>query len=535
MDGLDFLPPRASFGRSDPNQHNPSHQHHRHPHARKDHQDNGNGNPKEHSSHPSINISHGNNNNNNNNNKYSYNNNKRQRILLRVVLRNKVYKVVAWFLFSFAISYMVYGNSFYFLCRSQASIQNRRSIHDRAIVQGMAYLRSLDTSTTTSTSPNNNNKASRNVTTTPTICMAISATQRKVPYVQALIASLLLGNDPKDISTLDLHILPNAAAGAKDERNNNRNNNNNNNNNNNKTRRMLILDLEGIPGVVPFLHIHDTKPSKIEKERASDTRANLNQNYAALLETCLQYSTAPWIVALEEDTILCRDFIPKLNDIFSQSRKEVKKKDKDNNHRRTAFIKLFVSDRWDGFEAKNLGTTLVQMASVGAMVTLLLLFVLRLWIRITTRGGAADSILSLPVLELWLLLSLGLFLNSMLIGRQNVVALGDTILHLGKHTPRLLPLGGSHHHAHGQAMAYTREGAQHASDYLLHNSNSNIPAYFDVLLTETYLQDYPELVAFEVWPPLVQHMGVYSSFSKKNQGSFEHLGQHEGFRDNVFV
>jgi hypothetical protein len=88
--------------------------------------------------------------------------------------------------------------------------------------------------------------------------------------------------------------------------------------------------------------------------------------------------------------------------------------------------------------------------------------------------------------------------------------------------------------AHGQAVAYPRESAKLAVAFLEQQAAVHTRVFFDVLLAREFLLEYPGLRAYEVTPPLVQHLGVYSSFQDKNQGDFSFLGQHEAFRDDVF-
>lgn len=301
---------------------------------------------------------------------------------------------------------------------------------------------------------------------------------------------------------------------------------------------------------LPFVTIHNIHDADVTTSTQAQTSSfdRVNRNYATLLNTCIE-TGAPWAIALEEDTMLCRDFLPKtLQQLASfgntntpyTSNSTIYQHDNDNDNVKDgiAFVKLFVSDRWDGFENKDIGMIVFLSALISAVLNMVarrLLFSQRTWTAATTiMPFTVSNRRTVPILFCFAWTTVVLSLNVALIGRQNLQMMLDRTL-LRQQRYRVIPLQ-EHHVAHGQAVAYPIESAKQAVAFLDEQVKvGGRRVFFDVLLAREFLQENPGLRAYEVTPPLVQHLGVYSSFKEKNQGNFAFLGQHEAFRDDVFA
>lgn len=371
---------------------------------------------------------------------------------------------------SLIVSNLIWGDTFYYKLRSKSAIERRKRAHDEALAQATAFLNSL--------TPHDATKWSNSNTTTPQICISIASKQRKVPYIQVLLASLLKGNDPKELSSVVLHIL------------------------NSEDPAEANTDLALIQQKLPFVHFHTDAVKQSKTSSSSIDRHN--HDYASLLNVCLE-TTAHWIFAVEEDMVLSRDFLPKA----------IKLLDPLLNQDTTAFVKLFVSDRWDGFENKDIGHILLVCSIISLGLT---------------KVFAPRSNKCRIYLYIFVWLAFMLFVNTVLAGRQNLSMFHDRVLRVKQ---RVIPLQHPFHEAAGCLMAYNRAAAERARNYLLHSAAAH-KQYFDVLLSREYLDDNPNLKAYEVIPPLAQHIGAYSSFKGKNHGDFAFLGQNEAFQDGVF-
>lgn len=403
---------------------------------------------------------------------------------------------------SLLFSYMIWGNTFYYKLQSTSSILQREKLHNQYLIRGVSYLRSLteDDLDRWTSKPSSSNQSS------PPLCIAIYTNPRRVPYLQGLIASILMGNQRNDeiVSKSSFHILSTSSSSSLDETTTN-------------------WDLDFIQNKLPFIHIHHTK-YRIP---------NLTRNYANLLNICVQTGSS-WMVVFEDDAIVCTNFLSILEDTIFSARSSSLYAWIRGKGNTIAFIKLFVSDRWDGFENKDIGTLLLISFTIGIICYVSYVFLSRAYVRWMTTGYHRTVRKNIPLskikfhLSAILWISIVIFTNTVVIGRQNLCLLRDQILYGRRY--RITPLE-PYHQAATVATVYTHEGAKTAAAFLLSTIKKNeTKVNHDVLLSREYLIA-TNRTAYEIRPVLVQHVGVYSSIRGKNNGNFALLGQNEGFEE----
>lgn len=415
-------------------------------------------------------------------------------------------------LLSMICSYVAFGKSRYYGLRSTSSVLRIMHEHDRAIVEGMVYLRLLQNE--------NISKWTKPTKNPPTMCLAIVTRQRAVPYIQTVVTSLLSGNTVQDVSSVDIHIL------------NTQDNNPNDH-----------LDLRIIKEKLPFISIHDS--DTWDRGHDATWKSRESMDYAAALETCSRSASGgdgvtaasspapPWVVVLEEDAILAKKFIPRTLKLLSPY----------VNDPTVAYVKLVFSDKWDGFENQDIPTLISTCGLISAFLTICACrctMVKRCLLSVYTkftRGAmrpwsftittATKPLRRFETFLIFVSLTIIISINTALIGRQNLLILRDRVLLRGQ---RIRPLQ-KHHGAGTVAIAYPLQGAITAAAYIREVGVGNNAPNIDVLLSHDYLHEFPHLRAFEVNPPLAQHIGAYSSNKNKNQGRFDTLWQNSEFRD----
>ena len=462
---------------------------------------------------------------------------------------------IAWLSLSLSVllSYLVYGHTFYSAFPSSYSINQRRRFHDAAIAAGKDFFRQSSHPT------HRTSRDSRIGQHTSSVCVAITTRKRRVPYIQASIASLLTSitnNDGEEnidrtsnksrnntgqqdvghtLPSFSVHILNTQFPLA-------------DNTDLAAIRRFGNTSNTGEDSGNVRVTVHD-----VETRPHSNQVHNANRNYARLLRLCLDdhQHHSDWILALEEDVVVTRDFWPKLGMLFQQDTTRLQ---------RAAVTKLFWSDRWDGFSNDEILELAAFIGAISAVLVMVLEWLT--WKRGPWKRPTPERICHRynqtrvrAMIFRFGWISVVLTINLLLVGKQNwemlwehVTTPGTLFGHRGRQA-RLVPLTNSHHQAHGQAMLFSREAADRVCEYLApkrqtngngDNIKSNEKVYFDVLLAREYLkelegqqqeqQQEQEVEALLVSPPLVQHIGVYSSFVGKNQGNFAWLGMNERFQ-----
>ena len=387
-------------------------------------------------------------------------------------------------LVTFICSYAAFGRSQYYGVRSSTAVLRKMHAHDRSVVEGISYLNSLD----------ERDVAQWLKPKKPKMCVSIVTRNRAVPYVQALIASLLRGNDAVDVSSIDICLL------------------------NTENTPTDHLDLRIIQSKLPFISIRHS--STWDRGGESRWKSRESMDYAAALDTCAS-SGAPWVIVLEEDAVLANNFIRKTLKLLHPY---VERPD-------TAYVKLWFSDRWDGFENDDIFSLIGTSTLISAILTLGLRYMgmfsrrsklLRPYIRTGRRPHG-----EFEAFTVFVLFTVIIAANAALIGRQNLLMFRDQLLLRGQ---RVEPLG-EHHGAGTVAVAYPLRGAVRAAEYIrIVGVGEKVPN-IDVLLSDDYLRRFKNITAFEVTPPLAQHIGAYSSDKRKNNGRFDILGQNDAFRD----
>ena len=253
-----------------------------------------------------------------------------------------------------------------------------------------------------------------------------------------------------------------------------------------------------------------------------DPEARLLQiiDYTAALATC-ENSTAPWTLILEDDALAMSDMVSELiRSTHSQLSPE--------QQRRVGYVKLFVNDSWDGWESIDFLPMLLCCSLAGLVLSVLA--------QALFSRTAPFKALRMAWWQLAILLSLALFLNSHVAGKQALNNLFISLMCTASGTDhRLLPLG-RHHIAGTVAIGFpTKPQVPALRQWLDHQlalslgkgQGAHRPlAPIDVLIGR--LEDWsarPSL-ALELRPSLVQHIGVHSTGpSSKNHGCFLALKQ----------
>ena len=231
---------------------------------------------------------------------------------------------------------------------------------------------------------------------------------------------------------------------------------------------------------------------------------------------------ARWCFVFEEDAIVTAHIFQK----FLQLAHEADMVNDPN----LAFVKLFVPDRWNGWDSHDTLPLVSFCAAAGLCAgSAAALCMARCVAQRSTsasggrvrehivRGGLVGAAV------------FGMMLGGAeLTGKQTLttVAAEARSAVTGRHYV-LQPLG--RHHAAGTAgMAYSRSGVAHAVQYLQGADFTCMPA-IDTALGVRMLEERPDLHALEVRPSLVQHIGTYSS-GFRNHGDVTKLTSDSRFR-----
>jgi hypothetical protein len=339
----------------------------------------------------------------------------------------------------------------------------KEAFHDHWLVEGLLFAHGLEAA-----SPRWNVSSSH-----PSLCISMTTRDREVPYLYSALASLL-----KDASLdqLELHLVNTHRGGD-------------------APHPLLPLFADKA-----FFRVHSYPWTDHPSLRLSENRYRMAVDYHTALSLCAN-SSAPWTLLLEDDVVIKQAFLPQWQKLVAHLSLED-----------TLFVKLFVSDRWGGFE---------DVDTVGGvcLLTLLLLGVCRCLWRFTGLQ--------------WLALTLGAYVCMLclvlLVGKQNIRALGTpSHLHLARLTGKEVP--GT------VAIAFpTRQLGDLMAFLSKETERPNIEA-IDVLVADTFVQnDQKRRTPYCSVPSMTQHIGAYSTRSKYfgRQSRFQYMGQDTRFRYNL--
>jgi hypothetical protein len=375
--------------------------------------------------------------------------------------------------------------------------------HDRAIVEGVLFVNSVASA-----------KVMPLPTTTPEFCLGIVTAHRTVPYIQALWASLQNNDDDDDAmaATTEFHIF-NTEEHAQDH----------------VALTQLLVQQQ------PQAHTNHSSSQFVQIHTTTNVgswEGKESLDYKQALQTCV-VSGAPWIILLEEDSLVTRNFLRKTQRVLASSAYARQRRHDDS----LLFVKLWYSDRWDGFENDDIPWLCLGCALFGWILSVgVQSLLVRRLMAISSKFEAHKMQKvhthhsPLPTRR-WIFAgcTLMLLLNCLLCGKQNLHRAWHAALPTVSSSYRLRPLG-EHHGAGTVAMAYPLEAARRIGSHL-DTLHMELAPNIDVILYQL-LQKVPAFqnsVALEVSPPLVQHIGAYSSNKKKNQGDFAFMGQNEAF------
>eukprot|EP01024_Parvocaulis_polyphysoides_P033347 TRINITY_DN29694_c0_g1_i1.p1 TRINITY_DN29694_c0_g1~~TRINITY_DN29694_c0_g1_i1.p1 ORF type:complete len:307 (-),score=33.21 TRINITY_DN29694_c0_g1_i1:212-1132(-) len=302
-------------------------------------------------------------------------------------------------------------------------------------------------------------------------------------YFTTMIASLFLGNSIEEIQNfLEINIL------------------------NTENDPKQHSEIQKVQQKIPFLKIQNS--TQWDRGLIDVWHIRENYDYLAALKTC-EKSSANWTIIFEEDIVLMNNFIKVFQQTISNNKQQ-------KNFENVGYIKLWTTDRWDGFETQD--TFLIIISSTFISIFLLIIF---RYVWLLTILNSYNSFSKFEFLQIGFFIFLLILLNSQLIGKQQLIRIFSSQQHN-------LQILGRNHGSGTVAIAYSQTQLKNTIDYLQEVSlDSRI--HIDVLIGSEMAKKFQKLKFLEVSPSLVQHIGVYSS-GPKNDGDFKKLGWDSKFR-----
>jgi hypothetical protein len=299
------------------------------------------------------------------------------------------------------------------------------------------------------------------------LTLLVLSTPRVVPYAGVLMSSLLNSNDPDELASTNVRILNTARPSSA-----------------HKDLEMFRLHQEGFK----IIDMYQSTNSSYKEWHRRETH-----DYIAALQLCKQFNTS-WCVVLEEDCFLTEHFLSKFWALVS---------DVDQ----AAYVKLFVADRWKGYESDL--SHAVEILLIGAVGLVIFLLVATIpSIRNKRLRRRRESPLSLAqASRLYIIFAAWLYLNARFVSRQ---ALRGILLQT-RRRHRLQPCTMD---ASTVGMAFPRTSLEPALEYLQRPNSPSHKLPIDLELARWTHQSTHQQ-SFMAVPSLVQHVGAYTS--KKNQ------------------
>jgi hypothetical protein len=238
-------------------------------------------------------------------------------------------------------------------------------------------------------------------------------------------------------------------------------------------------------------------------------------DYMLALKQCMEQGSE-WCLVIEEDVVLTRNFIAKLRNVVELSLSPTRVM-----RDRIGMVKIFVSDHWDGFSWS--WTHVKDVAFVALLALMFLMGVLQSMFRVVMTRVSFRQRKSAQ--KKWILTYLacvvGFYIPWRLMGRQMLVNfLEPRVVHLDPIGPTAGTVG----------VAFPMTSLPHLCQYLtrqLEVAGKEL-APIDLILNQ-WIVESASFRAFRTTPSLVQHLGVRSSATHKNQGNFQEMKQDSAF------
>jgi len=318
----------------------------------------------------------------------------------------------------------------------------------------------------------------------PFCSMVIITSQRKHPYLDVLLWSLLEGNDPKLLASTPLSLL-NVERPPSNHRD--------------LPKWQYLL-----PDHVRF--INASSP-------ASRSWALLGVlDYRDALQEC-QRQNQSWCIVVEEDTLLTRNLMSKFQKTVVLGLSPTDR----IRRERIAMVKLFVTDYYSGFGFDR--SHIRDMAWMG-LVSIILVVLLFSILPLDPRQPGTKRQARRKQLVATFVVFCGVYGACRLLGRQTLVNLIE---------PQYLHLDSMGESAGTVGIAFPQSILHELFDFInrrLEETDHRVEN-IDVLLNRWTQQE--SLRPLRTRPSLVQHMGAFSSATHKNQGNFEAVKQDSGF------
>lgn len=396
------------------------------------------------------------------------------RFLTRLPLNRLALLLSLAFLVCTLTIFLSVRNWTYTAFRRTAAATRAMHHHDRALVTSTHYLNSLTEEQLQQWQPAQN----------PSLTLVILTCHRSVPYINVLVASLLQGQAPEELSSsVQVHVLDVERDPALQD-----------------SHEARILQK------IPLLQYRNASNGVTE----DDTwLVRGTKDYVKALRACQEGPhVTPWCVILEEDALLTDDFLRKF-------REGVVDQLQDDRHK-VAFVKLWTTDWWDGFENEDLPKMTLWIVAAASMLTVLVDC-------LCCKGGQRANRI-IPLLMFFVFSVLTIAVNLYIVNAQALSQVGQpSYLHL-----REL---GQHHASGNVAIAYPNRVVPAVVEFVESAASFKGDGDpIDVVIGVHFCSHNPQFHALEVAPSLVQHMGVYSSGGLgKNSGDFFYLKQDSKF------
>lgn len=346
--------------------------------------------------------------------------------------------------------------------------------HDRALVTSTHFLNSLSDQQLQQWKPARQ----------PAVTMVILTCHRTVPYINVLVASLLQGQSPEELA---------------------------------EGLRVRVLNVERDPVLrdshearllrkIPLLQYQDAATNR---HAESDTWVMRGvKDYMTALRACQVGVPTAWCIIVEEDALLTSDFVWKFEEAVAGLLGDGAKT--------TAFVKLWTTDWWDGFENEDWPKLALMIIAAAGLLTAV---VDCLCCSERRRGNH-----TLPLLLCFAFFVVTITVNLLIVNAQFLSQIGEQPGSL-----QLRPLG--RHHASGTvAIAYPLHTVPRILEFVETTLKAGSYDPIDVIIGRQFVLEHPDLCALEVAPSLAQHIGVYSSGGReKNLGDFLALKQDSRF------
>ncbi|CAF0883612.1 unnamed protein product [Adineta steineri] len=218
-------------------------------------------------------------------------------------------------------------------------------------------------------------------------------------------------------------------------------------------------------------------------------------DYLIALSICEKQNSSN-ILILQDDLIFTKNFFEKLRTTIS------------NNDQHCSLIKLFQTDYWDGWERKDGPRLILFSLFISILINLIFLLTdykisLR-FIRLNTKIFVTFLLFSF----LWFLFILIILLS---VNHQNL-----QFIYPFKHEIYIMQTST----AGALAQIYSSNVVKPLKLFLLKQINSNQSIPIDIQLNQFFEEYRSSFLQCHATPDLVNHIGVYSSNTNKNQGNF---------------